>query len=208
MNLKSPISNLQSQIRPYADVLIFMVTLLAANYLWKFTVVGDEDGDVVTWFGLDITAPFEFMACHIASVVYWLVSLFRDTAVMTDAHTIHFSTGAGTRIIWGCTAIKQSFIWLCLILTVRSVKNGKLTHSLWWQKLWFIPFGWLCCYAFNILRIFLIALFIEHHPDWFHLLHDYIFKYMFYAMLFGLWVWFVEGIRGAESSPVSEEPTV
>lgn len=208
MNLKSKISNLQSQIRPYADVLIFMVTLLAANYLWKFTVVGDEDGDVVTWFGLDITAPFEFMACHIASVVYWMVSLFRDTAVMTDAHTIHFASGAGTRIIWGCTAIKQSFIWLCLILTVRSVKNGKLTHSLGWQKLWFIPFGWLCCYAFNILRIFLIAIFIEHHPDWFHLLHDYIFKYMFYAMLFGLWVWFVEGIRGAESSPASEEPTV
>lgn len=182
-----------------------MVTLLVANYLWKWTVLGDEDGDVVTWLGMDITAPFEFMACHIASVVYWLVSLFRDTAVMTDTHTIHFASGAGTRIIWGCTALKQSFIWLCLILTVRSANNGKLKHSLWWQKLWFIPFGWLCCYAFNILRIFLIAIFIEHHPEWFHLLHDHIFKYMFYAMLFGLWVWFVEGIRGAESSPVSEE---
>lgn len=182
-----------------------MVTLLVANYLWKWTVLGDEDGDVVTWLGMDITAPFEFMACHIASVVYWLVSLFRDTAVMTDTHTIHFASGAGTRIIWGCTALKQSFIWLCLILTVRSVNNGKLKHSFWWQKLWFIPFGWLCCYAFNILRIFLIAIFIEHHPEWFHLLHDHIFKYMFYAMLFGLWVWFVEGIRGAESSPVSEE---
>lgn len=192
-------------LRPYLDVIIFMVTLLVANYLWKWTVLGDEDGDVVTWLGMDITAPFEFMACHIASVVYWLVSLFRDTAVMTDTHTIHFASGAGTRIIWGCTALKQSFIWLCLILTVRSVNNGKLKHSLWWQKLWFIPFGWLCCYAFNILRIFLIAIFIEHHPEWFHLLHDHIFKYMFYAMLFGLWVWFVEGIRGAESSPVSEE---
>ena len=41
-------------------------------------MVGDENGDSVTWFGLDITAPFEFMACHIASVVYWLVALFRD----------------------------------------------------------------------------------------------------------------------------------
>jgi hypothetical protein len=37
-------------------------------------------------------------------------------------------------------------------------------------------------------------------------LHDYIFKYLFYGMLFGLWVWFVEGIRGVESSPASEEP--
>jgi len=176
-------------LRPYSDVIIFMVTLLIANYFWKFTVMGDENGDQVTWFGLDITAPFEFMACHIASAVYWLVSLFRDTAYMVGDHSIRFESGSGTTIIWGCTAIKQSFIWLCLILTVRG------NRKLWLHKLWFIPLGWLCCYVFNILRIFLIALFIEHHPDWFHVLHDYIFKYAFYAMLFGLWVWFVEKIR-------------
>lgn len=180
---------------PYRDVIIFMVTLLVANYFWKFTMVGDENGDSVTWFGMDITAPFEFMACHIASVVYWIVSLFRDTAIMTDPHTIHFTTGTGTTIIWGCTAIKQSFIWLCLMLTVVPYNSGRT----WLRKLWFIPVGWLCCYAFNILRIAAIALFIEHHPEWFHLLHDYIFKYLFYAMLFGLWVLFVEKIR-----PISE----
>ena len=194
-------------LRPYADIIIFMVTLLVANYAWKWTMIGDEHGDSVTWLGLDITAPFEFMACHIASVVYWLVSLFRDSAYMTDAHTIRFASGSGTTIIWGCTALKQSFIWLCLILTVKS-STTTFGKTLWLKKLWFIPLGWVCCYLFNILRIFLIALFIEHHPEWFHLLHDYIFKYLFYAMLFGLWVWFVEGIRGADVSPSSEEPNV
>jgi len=103
---------------------------------------------------------------------------------------IRFDSGSGTAIIWGCTGLKQSFIWLCLILTVRG--GG-------WHKLWYIPVGWLCCYAFNILRIFLIALFVEFHPDWFPLLHDYIFKYAFYAMLFGLWVIFVEKIRPSAS---------
>lgn len=192
-------------LKPYSDVIIFMVTLLVANYAWKWTMVGDENGDCVTWFGLDITAPFEFMACHIASVVYWLVSLFRDTAYMSDAHTIRFASGGtGTSIIWGCTGLKQSFIWLCLILTVKgtTATSGK---ALWLKKLWFIPLGWVCCYAFNILRIFLIALLIEQHPNWFPLLHDYIFKYLFYGMLFGLWVWFVEGIRGVDASPSSEQ---
>ena len=185
------IQALKEHIKPYEDVIIFMLTLLVANYFWKWTMVGDENGDSVTWFGLDVTAPFEFMACHIASFVYWLVSLVRDTAYMTDVHTIRFESGHGTTIIWGCTALKQSFIWLCLILTV---KGG------WKQKLWFIPLGWVCCYVFNILRIFLIALFIEHHPEWFHMLHDYIFKYLFYAMLFGLWVIFVEKIRSSASA--------
>ena len=183
---------LQKQLfEPYKDVIIFMVTLLVANYFWKFTMVGDENGDSVSWFGWDITAPFEFMACHIASAVYWIVSLFRDTATMTDAHTIHFATGTGTTIIWGCTAIKQSFIWLCLMLTVLPYKSGRV----WLHKMWYIPVGWMCCYVFNILRIAAIALLIEHHPDWFHVLHDYVFKYLFYAMLFGLWVLFVEKIR-------------
>lgn len=190
-NIKYQISNIQLRLQPYRDIIIFVVTLLVANYAWKWTFVGDEEGDVVTWLGMDVTAPFEFMACHIASAVYWLLSLVRDTAYMTDVHTIRFTSGSGTTIIWGCTGLKQSFIWLCLILTVR---GG------WKHKLWFIPFGWLCCYVFNILRIFLISLFIEYHPEWFLVLHDYIFKYLFYAILFGLWVWFVEKIRYASSA--------
>ena len=169
-----------------ADVIIFMVTLLVANCFWKWTVSGDEGGTLVTWFGMDVTAPFEFMACHVASAVYWLISLFRDTAHMHGDNTIHFASGTSLTIIWGCSGLKQSFIWLCLILTVR---GG------WLHKLWYIPLGWVVCYAVNILRVFAIALLIEHHPEWFHVLHDYVFKYLFYAMLFGLWVWFVEKIR-------------
>ena len=186
------LSDIKAKIVPYSDIIIFMITLLVANYFWKFTMVGDENGEVVTWFGLDVTAPFEFMSCHIASAVYWLVSLFRDTAFMVDSYTIRFESGSGTTIIWGCSGLKQMFIWMCLILTVRSTKPA---YKTWLHKLWFIPVGWVCCHAFNILRIFLIALFIEFHPDWFTVLHDYIFKYAFYAMLFGLWVLFVEKIR-------------
>ena len=195
--MKYSFAHLQSQLRPYRDVIVFVVTLLVANYFWKWTMNGDEYGEQVTWFGLDVTAPFEFMACHIASVVYGLLSLFRDTVTMPDEHTIRFASGVGTTIIWGCSGLKQSFIWLCLILTVRPIFKSSNSQILKFSiaKLLYILLGWLCCYVFNILRIFLIALLIEHHPDWFEVLHNYIFKYLFYAMLFGLWVIFVEKIR-------------
>lgn len=195
--MKYSFAHLKSQLRPYRDVIVFVVTLLVANYFWKWTMNGDEYGEQVTWFGLDVTAPFEFMACHIASVVYGLLSLFRDTVYMADEHTIRFASGVGTTIIWGCSGLKQSFIWLCLILTVRPIFKSSNSPILRFSiaKLLYILLGWLCCYAFNILRIFLIALLIEHHPDWFEVLHNYIFKYLFYAMLFGLWVIFVEKIR-------------
>ena len=195
--MKYSFAHLQSQLRPYRDVIVFVVTLLVANYFWKWTMNGDEYGEQVTWFGLDVTAPFEFMACHIASVVYGLLSLFRDTVTMPDEHTIRFASGVGTTIIWGCSGLKQSFIWLCLILTVRPIFKSSNSQILKFSiaKSLYILLGWLCCYVFNILRIFLIALLIEHHPDWFEVLHNYIFKYLFYAMLFGLWVIFVEKIR-------------
>ena len=190
-------------LKPYKDVIIFMVTLLVANYFWKFTFVGDVDGEMVTWFGLDVTAPFEFMACHIAKVVYELVAFFRDTAYMVGEHTIRFENGHGSSVIWGCSGLKQMFIFMCLILTVvpeSKIENQKSKiQNLWLHKLWYIPVGWICCYAFNILRIFAISLFVEFHPEWFHVLHDYIFKYMFYAMLFGLWLIFVEKIRSTAS---------
>lgn len=178
-----------NRLKPYADVIIFMVTLLVANYFWKWTVMGDEDGvqEMVTWFGLDITAPFDWMSRHIAARVYWLVSLVNDHVVMRGDHVVGFPNGHGSSIIWSCSGLKQLFIWLCLMLTVR---GG------WKHKLWFIPLGAIVCHGFNILRIALITLFLENHPDWFTILHDYIFKYLFYGLMFLMWVWFVEGIRG------------
>ena len=180
------LQKLKYSLAPYTDIIIFMVTLLVANYFWKFTVTGDEQDTVVTWLGLNITAPFEWMARNITAAVYWIICLFRDTAYMVGDYVIRFESGSGTRIVWSCTPLKQCFIWLCLLLTTR---GG------WKHKIWFIPLGWFLLYGFNILRISCISLFIEFHPEWFHTLHDYIFKYLFYGFMFLLWVWFVEKIR-------------
>ena len=188
---------MREKLAPYKDVIIFIITLIVANYAWKWTFTGDEYGDTVTWLGLDVTAPFAWMAAHVASVVYWLMSLFRDTCYMANEYTIRFESGVGNTIIWGCTGLKQSFIWLCLILTVRSTTP---VYKTWLRKLWYIPVGWVCCYVFNIFRIFIISLLIEYHRSWFPVLHDYIFKYLFYIMLFGLWVLIVEKIRPTASA--------
>ena len=177
---------------PYKDVTIFFVTMIVANYAWKWTFTGDESGEAVLWLGLNVTAPFDVMARHFASVVYRLVSLVRDTASMVGNYTIRFESGVSTKVVWGCTGLKQSFIWLCIMLTVPATAPA---YKTWLHKLWYIPLGWVCAYLFNILRITLIALFIEYHPEWFDFLHDIFFKYLFYLMFFGLWALFVGKIR-------------
>lgn len=171
-------------ISPYIDIILFVAALLAANYFWKFTVLGDEGGEQVTWFGLDITAPFTWLATHIARVVYGLVHLTHDGVTLVG-NTICYPNGTGTTIVWSCTGLKQSFIWLIIMLAARGP---------WKKKAWFIPLGLVCVYAFNILRIALITIAVEHHPEWFELLHAYVFKYLFYGMQFLLWLWWTYGI--------------
>ncbi len=175
-------------LKPYTDIILFVLALLAANFFWKYTVLGDEGGEQVTWFGLNITAPFEYMAQHIAQMVYALLQLTQDTVAFFEPSTIHFTNGTGTRIVWSCTGLKQSFIWIIIMLVARGQ---------WKHKLWFIPLGLVCAYLFNIVRITLIALAIKSHPEWFEILHDYVFKYIFYGMLFLLWLWWSNRIADA-----------
>lgn len=175
-------------LKPYTDIILFVVALLAANYFWKFTVLGDESGIQVTWLGLDITRPFDAMAHHITSIVYGLLSLTNEHVHFLEPNILRFDTGTSTKIVWSCTALKQSFIWIVIMLVARGS---------WLRKLWFIPLGLACAYLFNILRIALIAMSIEHHPEWFDFLHEYLFKYLFYGMLFGLWLWWSERVAGS-----------
>ena len=170
-------------LKPYKDIIVFVVSMMVANYFWKFTFQGDEVSTMVTWFGMDVTAPFAFMARHIASVSAWVIDLFRDTIRYIEPYTLRFDSGTGVKIVWGCTGLKQSFIWLIIMLA---------SAGLWRRKLWFIPLGWLCIYVFNLFRIIVVALVVEFHPELFQLLHTYIFKYLFYFMLFMLWVGWTE----------------
>ena len=185
-------------LQPYEGIIRFVVAMLAANYFWKFTVLGDEHGyGAVTWLGMDLTWYFNQMADHIAGVVYTMLSWFDSTVTLTDGNHLRFvSTGIGTSIVWGCTGIKQSFIWLIIMLAAR----GR-----WLDKLWYIPVGWLFAYAFNIFRIFMVALLTRNHPEWFELLHTYLFKYMFYGMFFLLWWYYDERIAvRSKKSEVSD----
>ena len=172
---------LRKQLLPYEGIIRFVVAMLAANWFWKLTVIGDEDGyGAVTWFSLDLTWYFDVLADHIAGIVYAMLQWFDDAVTLTNGNRIRFTdTGVGISIVWGCTGIKQSFIWLIIMLAAR----GRWPHKLAW-----LPVGWLFAYAFNIFRIFMVALLTRNHPDWFDILHTYLFKYLFYGFFFLLWL--------------------
>ena len=156
-----------------------------SHFFWKFTVLGDETDRFVTFFGMDISAPFIAMSGHVAFMVSKLLDFMNFPVELTPNNIIRHDNGIAVMIVWSCTGLKQAYIFTCIILFYKGP---------FLKKLWFIPLGLVFVYLFNIVRIAAISAFIKTNPEWFYILHEHVFKYLFYAMIFGLWVVWEEWI--------------
>ncbi len=165
--------------KPWSGAVYFMVILLILHFFWKFTVLGDESDLAVSFFGIDITAPFNVMSGHIAAVVHWFLNLIGYQLNYQPCNILRFENGNAVRIVWACSGIKQAYIFFSLIA---------LYHGPVGRKLWYIPLGIFVVYLFNLIRITAITAIVHSHPQWFDLVHEHLFKYLFYALIFGMWV--------------------
>jgi len=181
-NLKLP-----EKLQPYRGVIGFAVILTVSNLFWKYNVLGDESDTLVTFWGLDISSPFILLARHVAETTTSILHLFGWNVSLDSSNIVRHKTGTAAQIIWACSGLKQSYIYFCIIAFSR----GSCL-----KKLWYIPLGLLIVYVFNIFRITVIVACIEQHPNWFDFLHFYFFKYLFYAVIFGMWVFWEEKIVG------------
>ena len=171
--------DLKEFIERYKNIIIFVVVLLSAHFVWKILVVGDESDQMVTLFGWNISAPFKLMVYHIARVSDKVINFFGFDVNLLKGNALRFANGNGIRVVWGCTAIKQAYIFFCIMF---------FSHGSWKNKLWFIPAGLIVIYLFNIFRISLIAIIVKNHPELFILMHKYVLKTIFYIVIFLMWV--------------------
>ena len=111
-------------------------------------------------------------------------SLF-DFQVITLGNEIEFSNNHKMIIIDSCSALKQQLIFIILI----ALFPGPLK-----KKLWFIPFGVAIIYLTTILRVLALGVCLELNPELFNLIHNHVFKIIFFTVIFLLWLWWVEKI--------------
>ena len=177
---------LPEKIKSYVGIIYFVIILLLSHLLWKLFVLGEESDTIVTLLGFDISYPFIWMSRHIASVSVSILNFIGfDTVLEPNNVILHTSVKKGVRIVWGCTGIKQAYIFFCIILFYRGP---------WLKKLWYIPLGLLVVYLFNIFRIAFITGFIRYNSSAFDFLHEHLFKYLFYGIIFLMWVFWEEKI--------------
>ena len=185
---------LSKKLDPFKGVIYFVIVLFAADFVWKFMMDGDESDVLVTFFGLDVTAAFNFVSMHFANGIFYVLNFF-GSDVMQRNNILFFDNGNSIRIIWGCTGIKQGFIYCCIIAFARGS---------WKKKLWYIPAGLLVVYLFNLFRMAVIVELFRDFPHWFDFLHGFLFKYAFYGTIFLMWLFWDVIVRKPRKLAKSE----
>ncbi|MDR2622808.1 MAG: exosortase/archaeosortase family protein [Dysgonamonadaceae bacterium] len=174
-------------LKPYKGILYFLVLLFFFHFFWKIAIDGDRDGDYMYFFGKDITPAWFHTAClWLTSAAAWFIHLLPGMQdLIREPTLLYFPDGGGVSIVWGCTGIKQMAIFAGIIL-------------LYWgpflKKLWYIPLGCIILTGYNVIRIGLITVFTRGYPERFDSLHDGIFRYIYYTIVFLLWVYWEDVI--------------
>lgn len=176
-------SDIKAVLAPYSGVIYFVLILAGSHFFWKFTMLGDESDNFVSFFGINLSAIFQFGADHVAEATTAVLNFFGINAQLEPFNVIRHDNGQAVRVVWSCTGFKQAYIFVCII----AFYEGPLL-----KKLWYIPAGLVVVYAFNIFRIAVISAITKLQPDWFYFLHEHLFKYMYYAVIFGMWVYWEE----------------
>ncbi|KAB2826799.1 MAG: exosortase/archaeosortase family protein, partial [Paludibacter sp.] len=165
--------------RPVKAVALFAILLFASHFAWKLTVTGYDDDNRVTWLGTEITPPFAWASDRVTDHVMEMLPYMGAVPERLDGNVLAFSHGERLKVVWSCTGIKQG----CLFFIIMLLYPGP-----WKQKLWYIPVGLLIVWIFNIFRITMIAFLFERNPSSFDLMHEHVFKYLFYIVLFLMWM--------------------
>lgn len=196
--MKLPAFKLPPKTEPFKGVILFSIILICSNYFWKYNVLGDEasriDSEVYFW-GMNISAPFIWMAAHVTRLTQIILNFLGMGLSLVPTNILRHPNGNSVQVIWACTGLKQAYIFFCIIAFYRGP---------WTRKLWYIPLGLFVIYLFNLFRICFIIGVVGKHPDWFHFLHLYAFKYAFYLIIFLMWVWWEEKISVTNPASYTE----
>jgi exosortase/archaeosortase family protein len=180
------IKEIIAPLESYKGIIYFLFLLFFFHFSWKIAIDGDMDSEFIYLFGKDITPDwFNTASRWLTQAASWFVHLFPNTDdLVTKGSYLYFPNGkTGINIIWGCTGIKQMFIFSGIMICYF----GPCL-----KKLWYIPMGCILLTVYNVIRIGSITMLTNGHPEKFDSLHNGIFRYIYYTIIFLLWLYWEE----------------
>ena len=193
LKLRFDMEKIKEIIKKFAylkGVIYFVVILLAAHYLWKFSFIEGKDlrglPQIFLWRNFDVSYIFNLAVETLTSQVYYITHDVFNMDVLSLKNAFYVKEVESlVKVVWSCSGIKQMFVFFCII----AFYPGSEKH-----KLWFIPVGLLLIWILNVLRISSLVGVFAQFKDTFDFAHE-ISKYIFYFIIFMFWVLWEEKIR-------------
>lgn len=171
-------------IRQNESTLLFLVVLMVSHFVWKWVVNANPYEHQISLLSWDVTPFFYQLSLWTATVSHRLLQLCGVDIIREGTH-LYSSNNLGVNVIWGCTAVKQIYIFSAILL---------FSKGSWRGKLYYLPFAIVALVLFNILRIAIIAYGTHLNFDYFDTLHE-LFRFLYYGFIFILWVLWEEKLR-------------
>ncbi|MGL5894373.1 MAG: exosortase/archaeosortase family protein [Bacteroidales bacterium] len=177
----SLIKTLSRELDPFKGLITLALVLLFSHILWHLLFEGDVNSDKLALLGYDITDSVKLFSQWQADVLAKILD-WANIKVEQYDRVVLFEHGRALRIIWGCTAIKQSFSLFFVILFCAMRPLTKLTY---------MPIALVSLILFNFFRLYVISYFYNIDPNTFHFWHEF-FRFAIYGFVGIIWVVGVE----------------
>ena len=163
------------------DVFLFIIITLAIHFIWRFWARQFNYAPISDFMYTIMNA----MAVEVYRESAWLIEGIIDIVRVDETMYMHFPNQCMMYINEGCSGLKQILQFSLLMI---------LFPGPWKKKLWFIPIGVLILHLTNLFRVVGLAIVMNNWPQYWDFSHDYIFRPIFYVVIFGLWLFWVEKI--------------
>lgn len=181
-----------AKLAPFWGMFYFAALLLLTHFAWKYSFseslrMGGE-AQVWLWQTFDCTAFFNKIADIQCQFIDWM---FKDVFGI-DGYTLRghrfynvLPERSVVGIVWSCSGMKQLFIFTVMLLFYP------YGHK---HKLWAIPVFGLFMWLLNMVRLMVLLYHTQQVPADFELWHEGS-KYVFYAIMFGCWVFWEDIVK-------------
>jgi exosortase/archaeosortase family protein len=162
------------RFRPLRGVLIFITLTLLIHFGFRYWVTLDY-----VPLGPLMHQAYAVMIELLLNHSLWFIRHVLQYQPALIDHTMYFEQAGYIAINEGCAGLKQ-FLQVVLLFAIYP--------GPWKHKLWYIPLGILLMHATNLFRIVGLSWVLHHWPDYWKFSHDYIFRPLFYVVIFTLWM--------------------
>lgn len=170
----------------------FAGMLLLTHYAWKYSFTESLQmggaPQVWLWQTFDCTQFFDTCVDYLCDIVDWaFADVFGVNGYEILGHRFYILEPVRSVIIivWSCTGLKQLFIFTTMLLFYP------YGHK---HKCWAIPAFGAIILLLNVVRLLILFYHVKNVPADFDMWHEGS-KYIFYAIMFGLWVFWEDIVR-------------